>query len=710
MYNFPAIQPHARGSLSSQSTEPELEKFFSPFGARNALLKRYEKSLNVLLRLNCLKIVKDQDESEEQHSNYSIIFICSGQDGQGFEWSLKNIFTTLLLTLSSFYVVVEHLLRVYFFRRLDLHREKLETLGNLTESSRSVRLSQSLLEEHEQLAWWSSRLSLSYWPNGMFGRMFLANLWPMAFAFSLITLCRIIFQKEKLQIDALAFILTPEQECRRTQQEIDTIIETLAWQTMNSVDSRRFWPSEECAFSLNRQKQDHTDELGRKKSYSADNYLRPSERSRNGTNLSFVSPLEARELVETLKRIKKRRLVRLATLDRKLGSVLLPSLVCGVSAGLLFSYYVTFAFFIPVTSRSFSIFQRASQSTRRIENLEWNTGQIHAEIVLNSSKSICHELDGFILGQAYDCMGIYDNRSEDNRSSKNSTEEKYQIRFHVDILQVLPFTDMKNYVKHFWLVLFEVSVFAIISECVVALWLSLQFVTSVIQVHWIWQIKNQFQLCAKLAEQLSLRRQQMVPRQSTSAGNHTLRERSESANEEIKLAQDQRSLLEYLTICYVNYTLFRRHHERSKRLMNFFISQIAICAISSYSSVYLSIDFHKCNWKHLMLGTGFVLALCNIYLVTACLISKSFENMVKQHYYLMAHLARGPLEPKSTLIVDLWARQLLVRREIEDFIGPKFLHVRISVEKFFSINTYVFLFWFLMIRLNLQEQNSSWVG
>jgi len=283
----------------------------------------------------------------------------------------------------------------------------------------------------------------------------------------------------------------------------------------------------------------------------------------------------------------------------------------------------------------------------------------------------------------------------------NAVEQDYSS-FLVDFFEQFSFLDMGIFIRQHLQLLSELFSSALLCASIITLWLNLQFVSNIIQVHWIWQIKNQLTLCTGLARKLMIKGNYVPhPRGNRKGANREDQMSINSARS--SLADDKEKLVEYMTICYVNLMLFCYRHKSFKELMNFFISQAGFFAILSYGSLYLSTDFDGWDWKKLMIGTGLILSVCDLYLLWACLTSKSFEMLVKQQHYMMAYLADNALELKGKLIVKLWARQLMNRREIEDFIAPKFLNLRITMERFFSINTYILLLWFLIIRFDLQE-------
>jgi len=697
IFNCSGDDPKTHGG--SPKTEPELEEFFSPTGNRTALVRKYEWILACMLRLNCIRLVRGQDDTRDPYFNYSIVFLCSKRDGRGLEWDWKNVLTCLLLILGSIYILVKHLLRIYFLTELELYQVKVAALKEWASSLPETTVPQAMIDKHQQLKWWDSRLSLSYWPSPIFGRMFLANLWPIAFAFSLVTLWRVVSRKEKLRLDSLAFLLEPESESRRVEREIEIIIESLAHETIQMVDGHHSRPSGNFMISLAHRKQGATYEIDGQELGSGSNYLKSLELSSSRTRFAFVSLADAQEFVETLRRIKRKRLVRPAPSDKKFGSILLPFITDGAIVGLQLSFFITLAFFIPITIHSYFTYRTIDQQRNQTETYSRNAGKFESEARLNDSKIICAVQTGMITGQTYERINC-------TEMGHNPTRESWTLRAFIDqqenrekidlgASQSFCSSHLWDYLREYWSVLIDISLFAVISENVMTLWLNIQFNSNMILVHWIRQIKNQLKLCAKLAENLTHKKRTLL---SSGTRRDLPGRETSSLTDEIDLEKDQVELAECLTICYINYMLFRRRHKRSKRLMNFLISQIAIFATSSYTTVYISTDFHRCDWKNLILGTGIVLALCNIYLVLACLVCKSFEALVKQKCYLIAQLAKDPLKPRGNLIVSLWFRQLAVKNEIEDFIAPNFLGMRVSVEKLFSINTYILLFWFLMIR------------
>jgi len=557
------------------------------------------------------------------------------------------------------------------------------------------------MEEYRQVQWWSTKLSLSFWPDLVMPRMLLATMWPLTFSFSLLALCRIITRKEELNIDVLAIVLEPEQACRWIQKEIEALIETTAEQAMSVVGSDSSCNSDgatETSLDSLDQQQIPRDQIGIVKYPIKPGYLETLSLSSSQTKFSFVPFSGARQLVEILERIKQEHLVRPVLFHEKLPSNVTLSAFSTICVHLLglFSFFAALFAFITIKS----YFTPDGQN--RLDIFLNNIDQIRSGSGFNNSKTMCLQLENMRIGHM-------NTIAECEAFSKNNeaihTKTSYQLdanllrylilEFPVDALRkLLPFGW-----KHLFLII-ELVFVASVPASVAALWLNFCLISSLIQLQWIWQIRNQMNLCSRLAEKIYHRRltlfQSIAQRQINAGGGTDMKDT------ERELQRDEEKLIECLTICYINFMLFRRRHGRVRKLLDFLISQIAIFASSSYASVYLSTDFHSCTLGYIMFGTGFVLALLNAYLVTGCVICKAFELLVKEHHYMAAYLARCSLEPKGKLIRGLWARQLLVRKEIENFIAPKFLHISLSVDKFISINSYVLLFWFITIRLNLQ--------
>ena len=672
--------------------EPELEEFFSPMGERAVLVRKYDKVLDCLLSLNCVRLVRGQDETADPDFNYSIVFLGAKRDGRGLDWEWKNVLTCLLLKLGSIYISVKHLLRIYFLTKLEHHQERLETYRDSNCTSFFLEIPQEMIDEHQQLKWWDSKLNLSYWSSPIFGRMFLANLWPIGLVFSSITLWHISLRTKELRLDCLAFLLNSEGESRRAEREIAAIIESLTHHTTQMVG--RYNHREDYIISAGRES---AGQEFRYRSY----YLEPTKFSLRRTRPASVSIVDADELVETLRRIKSKRLVRPAPSDKKFEYILLPFITHGAIVGVKMACFGVLAFFIPVTIDSYFTYQTMSQQNNQTETYFRIASRFRSGAGWNNSKIMRHELTRIITGQTYqhnNCteMGYNQTRtSQSLRAFMDQEENRGKINFSV--VESFSSSNLCNYLCEYWPVLLDVSMFTVIPVSVLMIWMHIQLNSILLQVHWIWQIKNQLNWCTKLARKLNLRKETLFL-SSNFMKSPNRREMSSLTKDEIDLEKDQVELAECLTICYINYMLFQRRHKRSKRLMNFLISQIAVFATLSYTTVYLATDLHKCGWKNLVLGTAIVLFICNVSLVLACSVCKSFESLVKRKYYLIAQLAKDSLKPRGNLIVSLWIRQLTTKKEIENFIAPNFVGIRVSVEKIFSINTYVLLFWFLMIR------------
>jgi len=250
----------------------------------------------------------------------------------------------------------------------------------------------------------------------------------------------------------------------------------------------------------------------------------------------------------------------------------------------------------------------------------------------------------------------------------------------------------------------ELCFCAIILAAMFGFWLQLLMLTLVHHLNWTWQISNQLKICCQISRMLGRLKikkeliENQTPNEKESPADYSF----DNYLLRVQTGQLEAQLCEYLLISYINYQLFRNHHNTLNQLANFGVSQSAMIAIANIISIYFVIGNLKVAVDGLTLAATFlVLVLVNIFIMLICIWTKSSESLTRITIDLMNSLAEiQSMRLSMSCPVILWRRLFLSEDLLKQLASPRILGmIRMSFEKCIAANIYLVAYWLLLVRI-----------
>lgn len=161
--------------------------------------------------------------------------------------------------------------------------------------------------------------------------------------------------------------------------------------------------------------------------------------------------------------------------------------------------------------------------------------------------------------------------------------------------------------------------------------------------------------------------------------------------------QELNNILEQLTICYVNFELFRRQSPHFQKISNFVIIQVAVMT----GQVYYMTDLVAKNVDP-RYETVVVVALMLIgFLLNCCLAMSSYrlnllEELMNEVAKMLAH-ASGILSISVSYPIELWRRQMLSEKDCRQKFASRLFLYPVSWESLLTFNVYLLLLSFILL-------------
>lgn len=201
-------------------------------------------------------------------------------------------------------------------------------------------------------------------------------------------------------------------------------------------------------------------------------------------------------------------------------------------------------------------------------------------------------------------------------------------------------------------------------------WVSVYFLTAALnhmnQTQWLDQINCQLQICSSLMEKLSQCDERLH-------GSLFARKQIERA----------------LSICYINFMLFRREQKYDRPLFKFAVLQLSLIVFfGGLVTIWALRNMDDRNGIVMWSISMFIVTLLNMMVHLLVTFTNKIYNIFDQLNGIMCKSVH--ISMQSSAIVSLWRRQIMSPQEVFNNFGVEIVGIKFTQANFIQFNSYIF--------------------